>query len=186
MDERLEEHLNSNLRVWAQYQMQVWGDHIRRALTQCESPIEKYMLAAMAFMEADGPYDGSLMLVPGKEAAFENLKGRQHDEGEQRTWIYTQARVAEYRVDFLLLVESFHESKARFIAVECDGHDFHEKTKEQARRDRSRERAIQAAGITVLRFTGSEIFRDANRCASEVMRQIERMRQEAYDDSVRG
>jgi very-short-patch-repair endonuclease len=53
------------------------------------------------------------------------------------------------------------------VVLEADGHDFHERTKEQAARDRSRDRAMTAAGITVLRFTGSEIWRDPMRCASE-------------------
>lgn len=45
------------------------------------------------------------------------------------------------------------------LAVECDGHDFHEKTKEQARRDKSRDRILISHGIHTIRFTGSEIFR---------------------------
>lgn len=52
--------------------------------------------------------------------------------------------------------------------VECDGHDFHERTKEQAIRDRARDRAFQAAGIPVFRFTGSEIYNNPFACAREV------------------
>lgn len=58
------------------------------------------------------------------------------------------------------------------IAVEADGHIFHEKTPEQARRDRTRERLIAALGYRVLRFTGSEINASAGRCAMEVLGQI--------------
>src|SRR5688572_19962442 len=54
------------------------------------------------------------------------------------------------------------------LAIECDGHDYHERTKEQARRDRSRDRKLLAAGINTVRFTGSEIYRDAGKCAREV------------------
>lgn len=54
--------------------------------------------------------------------------------------------------------------------VECDGHDFHERTKEQAQRDRARDRAFQAAGIPVFRFTGSEIYASPTKCAREVKR----------------
>lgn len=54
------------------------------------------------------------------------------------------------------------------LVVECDGHDFHEKTKEQAKRDKSRDRDLQAAGITVLRFTGSEIYNDINQCIIDI------------------
>ena len=46
------------------------------------------------------------------------------------------------------------------IAVECDGHEFHEKTKQQAARDKARDRD---------RFTGSEIWKDPGACADEVL-----------------
>lgn len=59
--------------------------------------------------------------------------------------------------------------------VECDGHDYHERTKEQAARDRSRDRAFQSIGIPVFRFTGSEIHEDATKCAREVVRYLEKL-----------
>lgn len=55
------------------------------------------------------------------------------------------------------------------ILVECDGHEFHEKTKEQAARDKSRDRDLQAAGFPVYRFTGSEIWRDPVACATQLV-----------------
>jgi hypothetical protein len=54
------------------------------------------------------------------------------------------------------------------LVVECDGHDFHERTKEQAKRDRSRDRAIQQMGITIFRFTGSEIYQTPLKCARQI------------------
>jgi very-short-patch-repair endonuclease len=54
------------------------------------------------------------------------------------------------------------------VAIECDGHDFHEKTKEQARKDKRRDRVFLAEGLPVLRFTGSEIHRDPTAIAKEV------------------
>jgi very-short-patch-repair endonuclease len=72
-----------------------------------------------------------------------------------------------YRADFAITTP--HGNK---IIVECDGHDFHEKSKEQAARDKKRDRDMQLEGWRVLRFTGSEIFRNANGCAQEVLRFI--------------
>ena len=43
------------------------------------------------------------------------------------------------------------------IVVELDGHDFHEKTKEQAQKDKDRDRSLTRAGYKIMRFTGSEI-----------------------------
>lgn len=57
----------------------------------------------------------------------------------------------------------------RNLIVECDGHDFHERTKDQAARDRSRDREAQLAGFTIFRFTGAELWRDAWGCAGKVL-----------------
>ena len=55
------------------------------------------------------------------------------------------------------------------VYVEADGHSYHERTKEQARHDKQRDRFFASQGLTVLRFTGSEIHRNASRCAAEVL-----------------
>jgi len=72
-----------------------------------------------------------------------------------------------YYLDFNLSV-NWADGTGIKIAVECDGHDFHEKTKEQAKKDRQRERALTSAGYTVVRFTGSEIYKDPYKCAEEL------------------
>lgn len=83
-----------------------------------------------------------------------------------------QAHIPPYRVDFMLAARKRQWAPV-YVVVECDGHDFHERTKEQAVRDRSRDRAIQAKGIPVFRFTGREIWREPNRCAREVFDLLE-------------
>mgnify|MGYP003580046510 CR=1 FL=1 len=62
--------------------------------------------------------------------------------------------------------------KPRWMIVECDGHEFHERTKQQARRDKQRDRFFQSIGYKVLRFTGSEIWADPDECASEIIEQL--------------
>ena len=69
------------------------------------------------------------------------------------------------RVDFLITRTAFQRHR---VAIECDGHDFHERTKEQARRDRERDRLLQERGIHILRFTGSEIYKSPSACAQKV------------------
>lgn len=46
------------------------------------------------------------------------------------------------------------------IIVELDGHDFHEKTKEQAKKDKERDRNLMKVGNLVIHFTGSEVYND--------------------------
>jgi very-short-patch-repair endonuclease len=74
-----------------------------------------------------------------------------------------------WRVDFFLVAFSiFLPSKPIVLVVECDGHEFHERTPGQAERDRSRDREAQLRGLRILRFTGREIWRDAAACAKQV------------------
>lgn len=72
-----------------------------------------------------------------------------------------------YRADFSLGVLLRDNTTLNYV-IECDGHDFHEKTKKQAAHDKQRERALIAEGYTVIRFTGSEIYSDPHKCAEEV------------------
>ena len=114
----------------------------------CESPIEEQLLI---------PLSALIFAIEQTD-----MKG---------WWIECQPQLylsESYRVDFLLSLE--HDSFDPFqVVIECDGHDFHERTKEQARHDRSRDRRLIADGFTVARFTGSEIHRDAVGCANEAI-----------------
>lgn len=91
-------------------------------------------------------------------------------ENGAKTFIYIQYPIeigqATYIPDFL--IECIYQGKTHWLAVECDGHEFHEKTKEQAARDKRRDRDMVKKGITVLRFTGSEIWKDTSKCMNEI------------------
>ncbi|MCP4343287.1 MAG: DUF559 domain-containing protein [Desulfobulbaceae bacterium] len=71
-----------------------------------------------------------------------------------------------YTIDFLLEltkeIDLITHSVAN-IVVEIDGHDFHERTKEQAKRDKERDRYFTKAGYKVYRYTGSEVFQNNQR-----------------------
>lgn len=94
------------------------------------------------------------------------------DRPSQRVYCDPQASIGPYRADFLFTVK-FSEEKFIKIVVECDGHDFHEKTKEQAAHDKARDRYMTTSGISVLRYTGSEIFRNPAAVAIEVLQYIQ-------------
>lgn len=89
--------------------------------------------------------------------------------GDLFTWLVPQFEIEsggrKMRIDFAMF--PLHDSPCPPVAIELDGHDFHERTKEQAERDKSRDRLLQAAGWQVLRFTGSEVWRDPKRCVLE-------------------
>jgi hypothetical protein len=97
--------------------------------------------------------------------------------------VYDQVEIGKYRADMLVewTWDGFQWQRLReagekprvgapaYVVIECDGHDFHERTKEQARKDRRRDREIQGLGLPVLRFTGSEIFADPVGCGCQVI-----------------
>jgi len=109
---------------------------------KCESPIEAYLLAPVPF---------AVRAVFGGVVKVE-----------------CQREIGQYRVD--LFFEAPQPNSCRGLIVECDGHDFHEKTKDQARRDKQRDRWFVSNGYQVLRFTGSEIWANPFECAKEIDR----------------
>jgi hypothetical protein len=77
-----------------------------------------------------------------------------------------QVQFEGHRPDILFRV--CFEGADRLLAVECDGHDYHERTAEQALRDRSRDRRLFLSEIHVLRFTGREIFGHPDSCIDDI------------------
>lgn len=71
-----------------------------------------------------------------------------------------------YRIDWAFRIRG---ARRPYVFIECDGHDFHERTKDQAEHDRRKDRTIQAADITILRFTGRELYRDPSSCVEQVL-----------------
>lgn len=93
-------------------------------------------------------------------------------ENPENFVIQPQFEWGGYRIDFCIRYlnpRAEQPDYSTMVFVECDGHDFHERTKEQAERDRTKDRAIQAAGITILRFTGREIWRNPAEVALETI-----------------
>lgn len=123
-------------------------DGIEEELSSIKSPIEQAFFLAMK----------------------EEMQWIECKRGVQATFLDPQHKITTekntYYADFGIGVLLSDDTSLKW-AIECDGHDFHEKTKEQAKRDKQRERAIIGAGYTVIRFTGSEIHEDPYKCVQE-------------------
>lgn len=144
---------------------QDYKDQLSRILPLCESPIERVLMAAAVAWPIEGvtPFNKSAPF-PYDTIMYGSLSSVMYVGG-----IYPQVQIGDYRVDVYL--EAFdQESERRWLrlAIECDGHNFHEITKEQARRDKRRDRWLKSQGVTVLRFAGSEIWADPEACWDEV------------------
>jgi very-short-patch-repair endonuclease len=133
-----------------------------------DSPIEKLLCSAIKYSAgfAFHEYTGFIDVTTEAEE-IEAKKGTTF----LNLIIRPQAKIEEYRVDFLIHAYDFRGRTRggwRKLVIECDGHEFHERTKEQAKRDRSRDRILTLQLYTVLRFTGSEIHCDPIGCAEQV------------------
>lgn len=178
MDEKIGAFLHQCVDLSLEDERQRRWSEVYDALDIAQSPIERRLLCAMAFMETPllcTPADREarpFILIDGK-CSFDLSKW------EQWVSIEMQSPVLGYRADFLVSAKFMGRSDISRIVVECDGHDFHERTKEQASRDKRRDREMTSAGFLVLRFTGSDIHRDAIGCAHEVSKLLRKLEWDA-------
>lgn len=144
----------------------------------CESPIEQLMLCALA-ANTQWCASGTCLLLNKIEQIPDYYAKR--DDLEKHTLLANQVVVGKYRADFCVAVSRV-KAAPMIAIVECDGHDFHEKTKHQAARDKARDRFMQTSGYPVLRFSGSEIWRDASSCALQVIDFLDKAYQSSLSD----
>lgn len=79
-----------------------------------------------------------------------------------------------YRADFYFDANTLREISFSFenplrLVIECDGHNFHEKTKEQVMRNNDRNFDLQKEGYEVLHFSGSQIYNEPFECANKAI-----------------
>jgi very-short-patch-repair endonuclease len=126
----------------------VWGHNPNRVPLAVWDPDS----LAKLWATCESPIEERLALHLAIALVGEKLENQRRVETDSGT----------FRLDFAF------EIAGKKVAIECDGHEFHERTKEQAARDKARDRALTAAGWRVLRFTGSEIWKSPERCAAEI------------------
>lgn len=134
------------------------------SLSRCDSPIERLFAAALIDPRTTREYETHIELLNPPSGLIEHCQATPFPA----VYMWQQIQIDQYRVDFLLEDTAGHDLPK--LIVECDGHDFHEKTKEQAQRDKARDRHLVARGFRLLRFTGSEIYRDPYEAAHEALR----------------
>lgn len=163
-------------------------ESIGRALMEVAAPkiantrLEWFTTRTNMISAPHSPLEGvcaiALAVVAECHTGFEPIVGQCRD-GKHRDFrlpeepevvsICGQHSIADYHADFFV-VGYVQGNRVRSVAVEVDGHEFHERTKEQAKRDRERDRTMQKYGFVVFRYTGSELYADPIKCAMEVVR----------------
>lgn len=127
------------------------------ALENCNSPIEQLYFLALKNI---GVYENIDLSIETQKEIYANGK--------------------KYKVDFYITASEVfsldkndeHDIYSREVSlcIECDGHNFHEKTKAQVSKDKSRERDIMSKGLNLIRFSGSEIYKNPNKCAIQTFK----------------
>lgn len=90
------------------------------------------------------------------------IEGKLYLAMNERRWVREcepQYVIGRYRLDFAF--------PAHKLAIECDGQEFHA-SQEQRERDAERDRFLLKEGWRTMRFTGSQIHRNAISCADEI------------------
>ena len=116
----------------------------------CKSPIEQILYMAMKLTCGCHYFD------------FEPQKEIIADSGKK------------YYADFAIYSTDESSYYDIVLLVECDGHEYHEKTKAQVRRDNEREYDLRMSGYDILHFSGSQIYADPFKCANEIIAYCEK------------
>lgn len=151
-----------------------------KLVSHCQSPIEEMFAAAMLDWFGEDTDQISYREPCDLAVLIRAYEGRK--QVFPAVACAPQVRVGNYISDFMFVAQRAGGGQPILVAVECDGHDFHVKNKQQVARDRSRDRAFSSCGIHVMRFTGSEIHRDAVACADEAYEAIFGMYCKTVDD----
>lgn len=86
--------------------------------------------------------------------------------------IESQRSIGTYIVDYRIFSthgDITNERQECNIAIEVDGHEFHEKTKTQASHDKKRDRYLLSVNVPVIRYTGTEIYRKPKESARDAL-----------------
>lgn len=93
----------------------------------------------------------------------------------------------KFRADFVVAMGSHPAmygadvwTKFPKLAIELDGHDFHERTKEQVTYRNRRDRQMTLHGWTVLHVSGSELFRAPEDALEDIFRHADRVLSEFW------
>ena len=180
-------------------------ENIQTAFNTCHSPIERMFLSAL--LAASDATGYSVTVKSPTNSKISSIQEETYNLGLQynpRLSIQLQAKLGQYHVDFILtqtlIVPDFDNPQSlteamadetgvkenpgaieiiKNLIVECDGHEFHDRTKEQASRDRERDRRLQKLGYPVFRYTGADIWGDVFKCALDALKSLDDMTNEA-------
>jgi hypothetical protein len=161
--EFFQKHATAALERHMDYKRSEFIDRLYVNISHTESPLEAAFVASWMALEE---WDFSTLTFRSQQSVEVDGRG--------------------YRLDFTFEPQKFGPLECLIgpqcpkIALELDGHDYHEKTKEQVTHRNRRDRDLQAAGWIVLHVSGSEFNRDAEKVTREVYERVSSLMWAAY------
>jgi very-short-patch-repair endonuclease len=128
----------------------------------------EWLISRYAGKKSDSPIEALFT------ASFDLLRDRLQVPMAPVVRLEQQVAIGHYRADVVLTCKTPSGDEKRLV-VELDGHEFHERTKEQAAKDRSRDRWMLQQQLTVIRFTGSEVWNDPFTCCEQTAEHIHQL-----------
>jgi len=129
-----------------------------------ESPIEQLLYIALkAVRDFMGEENDDLRWMPDKKEYIFGIG------------IDSQIEIGKYRVDFIISDNSIKrftdhwEQITKKLIVECDSQEWHERTEQERRYEKKRDRDLTKEGYQVYHYTGKEIINDPVKIAVEIM-----------------
>lgn len=123
----------------------------------------------VCLLELDSPLERQLYLSLKEEGIYFKHQYPINRYGERAN----QSGV-NYFDDLLTKVDFYITYYNKKICVYADGHTYHERTEEQALRDRNIDRQLQEMGYVVLRYTGKEIRDNSAKIIADIKRLIQK------------
>lgn len=121
----------------------------------CQSPIEKTLYCAILFLRDLGQYK-----------RFSHLYCV---EPQYKIRTEKQNRIMDFAI-----IDADTDDQDIVVFIECDGFDYHAKTKEQFTYTQQKDRELKTMGYNVLHFTGTEIYTNPLKCADEVWKFVKK------------
>ena len=168
-EDMIEDLLVDKVKTTLNAKVNGYRDRLLYTLYNCESPMEQLM--AMALDDVDYYFIASNTI---------EIIGNSHQ-------VDIKCDSKNYRVDFLMEIAfkyNNHYLKLLKLIIECDGHEFHEKTKEQVIKDNQRDRDLKNEGYEILHFSGSEIYNNSYDISKDIKKFIIRQYYNCIEERI--
>lgn len=138
----------------AQKRIKAAKARVIRAISQCDSPIERRLMPALVFAN----YGHMFASFPA------DLHCPKIDQAPPKgdLIVIPQFAYVRFRLDFAIIAKA--DDRRLIVGVECDGEEFHK----DADKDRERDAYLKAFDVTMFRFSGRQIQADPLPLASRV------------------